>query len=253
MQSKKFRVTMAAAACMFAILGGLLAVVEVRASSVDVDAASNRLRSTLQKVEQGSNPNIGNERKQPEVPDLQGIRHQVPDIRDYGHQKKVDVDPMNIAKRYSSARQPDLAAADKGDLLVFVSFSMPEASLRRIAHETARAGGAMVIRGFKDSSMKATIQAAQEIAALQGDLLIHPDLFDHYNITEVPTTVLARSGDEGLDSCSGNADEGMCTEHLQVRGDVSLHAALDYFINNKADEKLIKIAEAKLAKLGGAK
>ncbi|EPI7791811.1 type-F conjugative transfer system pilin assembly protein TrbC, partial [Neisseria gonorrhoeae] len=149
---------------------------------------------------------------------------------------------MSIAQKYRTASQEARQAAEKADLMVFVSFSMPEASLKRIARETAKAGGVMVIRGFKDDSLKATVKAAEELAALQGDMLIHPELFDHYGITEVPVTVIARNSEDGLDGCAVNSELGMCTEHVAVKGDVSLHSALEHLIRESEDKKLSDIA-----------
>lgn len=235
----------------FAGIGGLLAIADARAE-VNVEAATDRLRSTLEKVKPSENHHVGDVRTQPQVPELDGVKHRVPDVRQYGNTALAD--PVEIAKRYRQEPAVNLQMAEQGDLMVFVSFSMPTASLKRIAHETAKVGGVMVIRGFKDGSLRATIKATEEMAALKGKLLIHPELFDHYQIHEVPTTVLARSSDENLNGCSGNSEQGLCTEHLQVKGDVSLHAALEYFTHNtrnKADKTLTEIAEAKLAKLDG--
>lgn len=94
----------------------------------------------------------------------------------------------------------------------------------------------MVIRGFKDDSLKATVKAVEELAALQGDMLIHPELFDHYGITEVPVTVIARNSEDGLDGCAVNSELGMCTEHVAVKGDVSLHSALEHLIRESEDK-----------------
>lgn len=211
---------------------------------MDVDKAKRRLHSVLGQVEPAASPSIKDVRRQPEIPDLNGVKHRVPEFKYYGHDRVVS-DPMEVAKRYQS-KIPDKAKAKQADLLAFVSFSMPEASLRRIAAETAKVGGVMVIRGFKDGSLKRTIAATQELAALQGELLIHPELFDQYAVAEVPTFVLAASGAEMGGNCSENEEFGVCSEHLQVKGDVSLHSALEYFVGSKPQGKLGQIAQAKL-------
>lgn len=219
-------------------------------SNPDVEAAEKRLRSTLERV-QPAQIGVPDVRQKSEIPDnLKGIKHQVPVMQDYGHDKLADVDPIEVSKRYN-ATVPDMAQAEKGDLMAFVSFSMPEASLKRIAAETAKAGGVLVIRGFVNGSLKQTIAATEELAALQATLLIHPDLFDHYQIVEVPTYVIA--ADEGNESgnCTSNAEYGLCTQHYQVKGDVSLHSALEYFGRQKSDKSLSEISMAKLAKLEG--
>ena len=237
---KSLRNVIVAGGVVLSLLGGLAGVGSAYADA-DVEAARNRLRTTMGKVTQGQNPNVGDNRQQPEVPELEGIKHRVPDVRDYGN-AKIKADPMSIAQKYRPASQEARQAAEKADLLVFVSFSMP-----------AKAGGVMVIRGFKDDSLKATVKAAEELAALQGDMLIHPELFDHYGITEVPVTVIARNGEDGLDGCAVNSELGMCTEHAAVKGDVSLYAALEHLIRESKDKKLSDIANAKLAVLEGRK
>ncbi len=230
------------------VLAAVIGMVGVAgAESLTIDQAGSRIRNTLQQLEVGKNPTIGTEMQQPSVPDIEGVKPTVPVFKDYGHDKNASVDPMAIAAKYD-APAPDLKSAEKSDLMVFVSFSMPEASLKRIAVETAKAGGVMVIRGFKDDSLKATIAATEELAALHGELLIHPDLFDHYHISEVPVTVLAKATDQVKD-CAGNEEEGLCTEQYQVKGDVSLHEALDYFTHKKGNPTLQDMAKAKLAQL----
>lgn len=250
MMSKKAIVLTALAAVLTGL--GIL-----QAYAVDTEAAERRLRDVMERVTPAGNPSVADTRTQPEVPNLEGIRHQVPQTVDFSKRKHIP-DPFEVAERFKKRSGPvdapvDMAAARDGDLLVFVSFSMPEASLKRIAHETARAGGVMVIRGFKDGSMNRTVEAAEQLAALQADLLIHPELFDHYQIHEVPATVLAKAGEDNAAGCAANAEEGLCTEHYQVLGDVSLHASLEYFTRLRGNGELTRMAEARLAKLEGKK
>lgn len=213
-----------------------------------VQAASQRIRQTLDKIGIPDQPaHVPDVRSQIHVPELEGVKHRVPEFQNYGATQSID--PMKIAQRYQSSVSQSVL--NQTDVLVFVSFSMPESSLKRIAAETARIGGVMVIRGFKDGSLRKTIEASQELAALQGELLIHPELFDHYQITEVPTTVLAKTGDLSESSCQENQEMGLCTEHYQVKGDISLHAALEYFADLKKNPELSDIAMNKLTKLRG--
>lgn len=215
-----------------------------------VQAAHQRIRQTLDKIGTPNQPNhVPDVRQSVHVPELNGVKHRVPEFQDYGTQSQLR-DPLKIAQRYQSS--VNQSAVNQTDVLVFVSFSMPEASLKRIAAETARIGGVMVIRGFKDGSLQKTIVASQELAALQGELLIHPELFDHYQIKEVPTTVLAKRADDLSEkSCQSNHETGLCTEHYQVKGDISLHAALAYFADLKQNRELSDIAMNKLTQLRG--
>lgn len=228
---------------------GLIAVLGQASASpqADMEAAQRRLKNALQQV----NPpevSVPDVRQDIKLPEVETVPHRVPNFSMKPHVATPKVDPMAVAKRYQQSLPPE--AKTQSDLMVFVSFSMPATSLRRIAAETARTGGVMVIRGFKDDSLKATVAATQELAALGGELLIHPELFDRYQIHEVPTFVLA-SGETPEVDCAGNTASGYCQEHYQVKGDVSLHAALDYFGRLKANPTLSAVALSKLERLEG--
>lgn len=220
------------------------------ASGLSIESAEERLKATLGKIENTTNPNIQVESKKIEVPDVKGINHQVPEFKYYGNQSQ-SVDPMAVAKRFEQTHVPDANLKEKTDLIAFVSFSMPDASLKRIAAESSKAGAVMVIRGFKDHSLKATMAATEEIAALGGKLLIHPDLFNQYSITEVPTFVLAKTGEALENSCA--TDDNLCSTGYQVKGDVSLHAVLEYFEKLEINADLTEAAKTRLAYLRGEK
>jgi len=86
-------------------------------------------------------------------------------------------------------------------ILVFVSFSMPEASLKSLAQETQRNASqrvstqkhhaTLVMRGLYQDSFVKTAQKLQEIG-MAAD--IHPDLFEAHHITSVPTFVFIKDG-----------------------------------------------------------
>jgi conjugal transfer pilus assembly protein TrbC len=79
-------------------------------------------------------------------------------------------------------------------LIVFVSFSMPDASLKALfAALDTNLDVKLVIRGLVDDSMDKT---ARKISDLGGVLEINPELFDHYQIIQVPTFVLVKKSGE---------------------------------------------------------
>lgn len=246
---KKRTIYTAMATVMFT-LGGIGAYTAYAIDHHVISQAEERLKKTLSQVQNTENIEIEAQKQSIKLPEIQGVAHRVPEF-EIKQQSHINNDPLAIAQHYQQQLQADFQAAQKGDLLVFVSFSMPEASLKRIAYETGKAGGVMVLRGFKDNSLRKTVAAMEELAALQGELMIHPDLFRHYNITEVPSTVLAYHDDEK--NCSNHESEaGLCTEHYQVKGDISLHAALEYFLEKpNKHSKLHEIAASKLAVLQG--
>ena len=116
--------------------------------------------------------------------------------------------------------------------LVFVSFSMSDASLRSLLAEAARADSPVVLRGLVDNSMKRTVARLGELLGT-GDssettgepspsLAIDPTLFERFGVDKVPTFVLP------LNTVAPCTPEGCpVPTHLKVAGDVSLVYALD--------------------------
>lgn len=131
---------------------------------------------------------------------------------------RSDVDVEMVARRY----EQKVVARRADGLMVFASFSMPEASLKKLLADTARAGGVVVLRGFKDGSMKRTALAVSDLGASAG-VQISPDAFTKYRVAAVPAVVLVmpESG-EVLDG------EGCALPdtYAMVSGDVGLGYAL---------------------------
>ena len=116
--------------------------------------------------------------------------------------------------------------------LVFVSFSMPEASLRSLLAEAARADSPVVLRGLVDNSMKRTVahfskllgtgNSSETTGEPTPSLAIDPTLFERFGVDKVPTFVLP------LDTIAPCTPAGCpIPTHLKVAGDVSLVYALD--------------------------
>ncbi len=115
--------------------------------------------------------------------------------------------------------------------LVFVSFSMPEASLRSLLAEAARVESPVVLRGLVDNSIKRTVARLGELLGTGNSsettseptpsLAIDPTLFERFGVDKVPTFVLP------LDTIAPCTPEGCpVPSHLKVAGDVSLVYAL---------------------------
>ena len=119
---------------------------------------------------------------------------------------------------------PDILSPSKNQapkILVFVSFSMPKASLRVLCQTAAKHNAVLVIRGLKGDSFKTTQQAFLEIANNSGNpnldakeiakntpediqgFEVNPELFKDYQIKKVPTFVLVKNQAE-VARLSGN-------------------------------------------------
>lgn len=128
---------------------------------------------------------------------------------------------------------PSTSASEDSDPypLIFVSFSLPEASLRALLAEAGRTGAPLVLRGLVDNSMQRTAARLGELLGTKDgreasaestpSLAIDPTLFERFDVDKVPAFVLPQ------DTIAPCTPEGCpVPEHLKVAGDVSLAYAL---------------------------
>lgn len=91
----------------------------------------------------------------------------------------------------------------KEEILVFVSFSMPDIALKELSREARKYNAKLVIRGIYKDSFKKTAEKILEIEEKGMSLEIDPKLFKRYGIRKVPTFVLVEGGEE-VARLSGN-------------------------------------------------
>lgn len=237
--------------CLIGALIGIGVASLVYAADGMLESAGDRAKSTLDRIHDPKGANLPDGGVTVRLPDSNGQNPEVKDVRAraavldlpyYGHDVTAPIDPVEVARRFQQ-RQMNPDAVKDSDLLVFVSFSMPEASLRRIAIESKKTGAVMVLRGFKNGSLKETIAASEVASGLGAKMMIHPELFTQYQIQDVPTFVLATPQEAGCGS------DGKCVPHYAVKGDVSLHAVLERFADRKDSQVLSSSAATRLARL----
>ena len=126
------------------------------------------------------------------------------------------IDIQSIAGQYKNI-QPPAVLPRQTRLLVFVSMSMPEASLKRLAEDAARANAVLVLRGLINDSMQQTLRAVKNILGEKGAAAweIDPPAFARYGVAAAPTYVLARHANDNA------------SDFVAVEGDVTLAYALD--------------------------
>jgi conjugal transfer pilus assembly protein TrbC len=129
-----------------------------------------------------------------------------------------------IIKRRSGQLAPVRSAPP--DLLVFVSFSMPRGSLRRLARQAERARAAIVLRGLAaDAQGRPSFHATGMVVGSLGlerdqGFSVNPVAFRRFGINQVPAFVLLTEDD--CQACG----EDFIPKHLKLSGDVSLDYAL---------------------------
>ena len=163
----------------------------------------------------------------------------MPRVPEPGASPGAGADPMVLAERYRQTQGTRGKAETGPDLLVFVSFAMPRASLERLAADAARADAVLVFRGPKDGSLKKTLQAFEPLARRGAKAILHPESFTRHRIEAVPVYLLGSAG--------GCDDTISCTDGLRVSGD----AGLDFVLERMArtDHPLAGVAEDRLARL----
>jgi type-F conjugative transfer system pilin assembly protein TrbC len=130
----------------------------------------------------------------------------------------------------------------RGEVLIFISSSMPKASLVQWFEEAKQLGAAIILTGFINNSLLETEAYFAPIfkEVEESGIEINPTLFDAYHITAVPAVVVTTG------SLACNSIEPPSFD--RVMGNTSLSAALK-IIAEKGE--LGSIAKQKLAQLKG--
>lgn len=135
---------------------------------------------------------------------------------------------------------------------VLVSFSMPKASLERLARDAKDASVPLVFRGVpqtkQPSEPKLPLLNPQSLAAFQplidsgADVQLNPELFSEFNIRQVPALIIKEESSAAPDGCIQSA------KTVIVPGDVTLGYALDRLIERK--DSIGEATRSLRAKLG---
>lgn len=141
-------------------------------------------------------------------------------------QTGAHVDFSKLVEQAQKAKKNARIAGGKPDLLVFVSFSMPGKSLKRLARQSEQAGAAIVLRGLvADAKGRPSFHATGVAVGglgLERDqgFDVNPMAFKRFGIRQVPAFVLRLAPD-----CQTCGDD-FIPKHLKISGDVSLDYAL---------------------------
>ncbi|WP_417149859.1 type-F conjugative transfer system pilin assembly protein TrbC [Parasutterella excrementihominis] len=150
-------------------------------------------------------------------------------------------------------RDPEVATQKPlPQAFVLVSFSMPEASLERLARDVKDAGVPLVFRGVPEtkgpSDSKLPLLNPQSLSAFQplidsgADVQLNPELFSEFNIRQVPALIIKEESSASSDGCVQSA------KAVVVPGDVTLRYALDRLTDRK--DSVGEAARALRVKLG---
>ena len=111
------------------------------------------------------------------------------------------------------------------EILIFTSLSVPAASWRQWAHEAARTGAPLVLRGVGEGGLPETAKRIGErIGGAEAGVAIDPRLFRLFGIERVPAVVVVPGGVPACES-RGCADDP-APPHDRIAGNIGLVAAL---------------------------
>lgn len=104
----------------------------------------------------------------------------------------------------------DLPSKKEEEILIFVSFSMPEASLIKLSQEGGTKGR-LILRGLKNNSFSETAQLLKKLE-IQVDL--DPEAFKTFHVTTVPTFIYLK-GDKEISRLNGDVTFSFASEKLK--------------------------------------
>ncbi len=81
-------------------------------------------------------------------------------------------------------------------LYVFISFSMPEAALKALLQDAPKHQAILVLNGLIEDSFVKTANKLKDLGEQSGEIQIHPELFERYQIKNVPTFLLLKDEEE---------------------------------------------------------
>jgi type-F conjugative transfer system pilin assembly protein TrbC len=131
--------------------------------------------------------------------------------------------PSGVCKAATLTVKQKQRHPDSSQVLIFVSFSMPEASLIAYAKDVAKIGGRLVFQGLVDDSFQATQQKFLKLG-LAAD--IDPTLFETFAVKRVPLIVHAPiiQGEiqaQGADQLLGHVSLTYALEQFKDKGEIA--------------------------------
>ena len=107
---------------------------------------------------------------------------------------------VKCCKRQDSKHSPETShSLSDSTVYIFVSFSMPKATLKTLAIEAKKHNAVLVIRGLIENSF---LKTAMFLRDLGEGVVLDPLLFREYNVVVVPTFIEAHQA--GYKKISGN-------------------------------------------------
>lgn len=125
-------------------------------------------------------------------------------------------------------------------LYLFVSLSLPAASLSAYAQQMHGKPVIWVFRGLKDNDFKSMAEKLKSFSPVQGDqswqaqIMIDSTLFERFQVDAVPAFILPL---EAIPACEQQGCE--TPRHIKVSGEVPIAYALEYMVAQQPEENAL--------------
>ena len=175
------------------------------------------------------------ERTKPVMPSMPKL-----DLMNIPAPSPIDIGRLSLQGEALLNRNDEQASRYESQVLVFVSASMPDTTVKRYVQQTQKIGAALVFRGLVNDSMKDMQRYLSKILGTDHQsvdnptILIDPTLYSRFDIKQVPTTVVTESE---IKPCQ--QDGCPIPVHHKVAGDVSLIWSLE-LVSRQVDSTQLK-------------
>jgi len=116
--------------------------------------------------------------------------------------------------------------SEDATFLAFVSLSIPEASLKEMSKHLERIGGQFIFRGLPNNSFEDFLKVVMDFRekGILAPILVDPESFEEYGVTEVPTFVLTSPSIEILhaEGLSRASEDMPNRKYKKIVGNVSI-------------------------------
>lgn len=146
-----------------------------------------------------------------------------------------------------AAQMLSSSASNKVQGLLFVSFSMPETSLKSYLKQAAEINGGrsikLVIRGLDESNslIKTQQRLARLMTGVSAQVDIDPGAFERFNIQQVPALVFFEDDSFTQAMCALKGDTKSLVANVDkvamVQGEVNFATAIDHLLRTNSNAK----------------
>jgi type-F conjugative transfer system pilin assembly protein TrbC len=171
----------------------------------------NNFENSLNSKEYKKNLNFARKEKNRIDQELQQEKYQV----------QIDNLIPNLNLSDFKSKEKLKSKKNQNSLLIFISSSIPKASLIRYSNDINKVGGVLALRGLIDNSFKKTVSFIYELNKNGTRAIIDPNSFKKFNIDHVPQILLISDN---------NCQELECNItplHDRISGNVTLKYALE--------------------------